>query len=211
MLSLQDIPDELIIHMVSFLRVLSVKRLAQTFCKRITYICLPILTHRPVSWKENDRKMMALFGEISNSNEEYIIDMTWNIHEACLGPYSPPSAVPVERLSVFEYLNYREDLTWLRPVPDDSVKERDLTGAVLSAADMFRFQELCEQLDLMMPKLRFMTDENLIHHLSPSFMHFELLVQPISLIRMKSPKKFVWSGQEGLIDGYAFQFACNEL
>jgi hypothetical protein len=220
MLSLQDMPDELISHVISFLKTLAVKRLAQTFFKKFTYICLPVLAKRLNSRADNDSKMIALFGDVDLDNG--IIKYVFNCHASVLGTYSALPTAPVERLRAFDYLNLKDDLHWLIPIGNDDVKTNSrapIKGAsnsvrsIVTAANMSDFKKTCQQLEIVLPNAftKFMTDESLIHYFPPSNdFFFDFKAYPVSLVRMKSSQKVKWNGWEDSIDGFACKFAYND-
>jgi hypothetical protein len=151
---LSSLPNETLVHIVSYLCVSDLKALAQTYNQTITSICLPALKE----WRtlaRNERKMITAFG----------CPNPWDQNRSCyrlmvayadkLGEYSRPSNKPVQRLQALEFLDLNDDLDWLQPVDEDSAKVmreclEDIP--VVSSDQIDALTDACVKLGLTLPK-----------------------------------------------------------
>lgn len=108
MTGFQDLSNELILYILRSLQPRHIERIAKTFNKRITELCLPFLSQR-IRAARNDRLMRQLFGKPDLPQVEELDYQGWS--DSSLA-YSAPED-PGQHL---EYLRLDSSFDWLKPL-----------------------------------------------------------------------------------------------
>ncbi|VUC32543.1 unnamed protein product [Clonostachys rosea] len=114
---IKDLPTEVLLHMLSFLHILTIERLAKTFTHPLTDLCLPIL--EPMLKKRREKaRFLARFGMISNIGTDDIIPFL--MAKKCRDALH---LTPLDRLrngreiaDAMDTLVLRGDFNWMKPL-----------------------------------------------------------------------------------------------
>ncbi|CAG9988863.1 unnamed protein product [Clonostachys byssicola] len=117
MVMVKDLPMEVLLHMLSFLHILTIERVAKTFTHPLTDLCLPIL--EPVLQKRREKaRFIARFGMISNISTDDTV--SYLNTSKCRLPIQISLKATVrsqpEIADALDTLVLRGDLGWLKPL-----------------------------------------------------------------------------------------------
>jgi hypothetical protein len=163
---LLSLPRELLAHVLSYLRPFEVERVARTFNKTLTPLCIPLLATRATAFR-NARAITARFIDLR-------LDADGALEAAYAragladdyGPFSAPALADQDLFTAFDHLALDGDLHWLAPLDERTAKEMARyhpPQAAASAARMAALEKTVCELGLKLPKCfaRFMTDHTL--------------------------------------------------
>jgi hypothetical protein len=111
--------NELLLHIISYLRAFEIERLARTFNRRLTDACLPHLQSR-IAGARNRRLMMYSFKvKYYGAFDSYgISDLfhSWGLAEthAFTGP-------PTDTFANLDHFDLQGDFSWMYPTPSDEL------------------------------------------------------------------------------------------
>lgn len=113
----KDLPMEVLLHILSFLHILTIERVAKTFTHALTDVCLPIL--EPVLQKRREKaRFIARFGMISNISTDDAVNYL-NTSKTRLPLKISLKAVVRSQPEIADALDtlvLRGDLSWLKPL-----------------------------------------------------------------------------------------------
>jgi hypothetical protein len=165
------LPDELLTHIISFLRSHDIDCLARTLNTRITPICLSFLNDW-LAYMRNERRMVTSFGSPRTFDQDDIFEEMFNRRQTELGSlsFSAPPEEPVTRLRALGYLNLNGDLRWLQKHDIYSDYDWGRTHGALPAKSLTLFENTCKQLGLTLPNgfATFITNEDFHDWLVPA-------------------------------------------
>uniref|UniRef100_A0A8H7K208 F-box domain-containing protein n=1 Tax=Bionectria ochroleuca TaxID=29856 RepID=A0A8H7K208_BIOOC len=117
MAMIKDLPTEVLLHILSFLHILTIERVAKTFTHTFTDVCLPIL--EPVLQKRREKaRFIARFGMISNISTDDAVNYL-NTSKTRLPLQISLKAVVRSQPEIADALDtlvLRGDLSWLKPL-----------------------------------------------------------------------------------------------
>ncbi|CAH0046742.1 unnamed protein product, partial [Clonostachys solani] len=108
---------EVLLHILSYLHILTIERLAKTFTHSFTDLCLPIL--EPVLKKRREKaRFMARFGMISNiaTDDTMALLRTQNCRRALRLSRGTAIRSQLEIADALDTIVLRGDLNWLKPL-----------------------------------------------------------------------------------------------
>jgi hypothetical protein len=111
--------NELLLHIISYLRAFEIERLARTFNRRLTDACLPHLQGR-IAGARNRRLMMNTF-TIKDYNFFYDSDINELFHSwfAKTHTFSPP---PTDAFANVDHFDLRGDFSWMYPTQSEELR-----------------------------------------------------------------------------------------
>jgi hypothetical protein len=207
---LLSLPTETISRILAYLRPSEIERVARTYNKTVTEICLPLLRGR-VATARNLRKMVALFGTPDRLNLSGQLEKTYASAGLSLewGPFSAPALPPERQYTTLEYLNLCGDLHWIAPLDRYTAKKsraRKANYPETSREQMDKLQNASDKLGLRLPACfsRIMMDRKLQDRIPCCVEIYFELDQPIKL---RSSKVLQSEGFPDLrVDSYIIRF-----
>jgi hypothetical protein len=211
--NLLSLPTEMISRILSYLRPSEIERVARTYNKTVTEICLPLLRGRAATAR-NARKMVTLFGAPHGVNHFGPLVMNYALAGLSLewGPFSAPALPPERQYTALEYLNLCGDLHWLAPLDRyiaKKIRVRKANYPETSREEMDKLQNASDKLGLRLPACfsRIMTERKLQNRIPFYLVHYFELNQ---LIKLRSSKVLQSEGFPDLrVDGYIIRFLRN--
>ena len=161
-ISLEALPNELLLHTFSYLTPTTIERLAKAFNKRLTYLCLPLLKDR-LAAHQNAKRMTALFAyeppphNLKDALSRNMIDI-WSHYrlKRKWGSFSsPPPFTERNPFPCLDFLNLRGEFDWLAPIDDlldEDCQPFEHCRNFLSAEDVTTLKNQAQQLGLEFPK-----------------------------------------------------------
>ena len=133
-MSLESLPTELLLQIVSDLRPVELEKLAKTLNRTLYDICIPFLGKR-IAQHRNARRMRERFCGKKRASRG-------------------------ERINL-DYLDLNGDFHWLQPIREDEINHA--SGSPTAEVDLQRLQEQAKRLNITLPPefVRFMGDVDL--------------------------------------------------
>jgi hypothetical protein len=118
--SLSSLPPETLSHVFCYLRLCDLERLARTFSRKLTLLCVPLLRARSNALR-NARRMIAHFGRPAPLDYS-IFEKAYAAAglEATHGPFTIPDIPAARAFTMFDYLDFEGSARWLHPGGDDA-------------------------------------------------------------------------------------------
>ncbi|MCJ1326704.1 hypothetical protein MMC10_003369 [Thelotrema lepadinum] len=209
-MSLQKLPAELLLQIISYLPAVTIERFAKTFNKRLTYLCLPLLKDR-LAAKHNAKQMATQFGyeppphDAKDAVFRNIADI-WSHYRGLKrkwGPLSfPPPFTKRNPFPCLDFLDLRGEFDWLAPIEDlidENCQPFEHCRNIMSAEDAATLKTQAQQLGLQFPKgfFDFMrTMEEDYHVRSPGGCYFEVPKGGLRKVRYQLPTPRVEGTQD---------------
>jgi hypothetical protein len=159
--------NELLSHIISYLRAFEIERLARTFNRRLTYVCLPHLQNR-IAGARNRRLMMDSF-EVKDYEVFVDTEISDLFHSWGLAETHAFSAPPMDTFANLDHFDLQGDLSWIYPTPSEELQTMfpspifTRNPPIATAEQMDGLVSAASKLGVSLPLSfrRFMVDEDL--------------------------------------------------